>query len=193
MKNHLKTRPLELCTARLRLVPLDRENLRLSLENPRQMEANLGLHVTGHELKGAVREAVRHMFDHVLRNERDWLWFTNWQIVLKADHRIIGGFCFKGPANRYGEVEIGYGIEPECQNRGYMTEALRKAVWWATRQPGVQGVIAEAEPSNIASQAVLQKVGFVRIQETERALWWKLPAERIDVQANTRLSHRQGG
>ena len=193
MKSLSKSAAFELHTARLRLIPLDEENLQLSLEDPGRMEANLGLQVTGHGPEGEVREAVQHMLEHVQQDAPDWLWFTNWQIVLKVKNHIVGGFCFKGPASQDGEVEIGYGIEPEHQKQGYMTEALREAARWAFQQPRVRGIIAETEPSNVASLAVLEKVGFMRHQETESSLWWGLSPKRAGAQKDVGRSPNQGG
>ena len=43
----------------------------------------------------------------------------------------------------------------------HRSEAVRAAVDWALRRPGVDAVEAEAEAGNAASQRVLEKCGFV--------------------------------
>ena len=183
---------LDLHTARLRLIPLDTESLRLSLESPEQMEANLGLQITGHAPEGEVREAVQHMLEKVQRDEPDWLWYTNWQIVLRTENCIIGGFCFKGPANPDGEVEIGYGIEPRYQRQGYVAEALREIARWAFTQPRVRAIVAETDRSNTASQWVLKRVGFVGRRESESSLWWELSPERARIHKNVGPPLKEG-
>ncbi|MDO5446140.1 MAG: GNAT family N-acetyltransferase, partial [Eubacteriales bacterium] len=55
----------------------------------------------------------------------------------------------------------GYGIEENYQGCGYATEAVSALVDWALKQPGVMSVMAETEASNIASQRVLKKSGFI--------------------------------
>ena len=73
---------------------------------------------------------------------------------------IIGDLCFKGITND-GVVEIGYGIQPLYEGKGYTTEAVNALVHWAVSQPSVTRVEAETEPENIASQKVIANVGFV--------------------------------
>ncbi|MBO7726098.1 MAG: GNAT family N-acetyltransferase [Thermoguttaceae bacterium] len=86
-------------------------------------------------------------------------WFAAWLIRL-PDGTRVGDLCFKG-LSPDGGVEIGYGILPEYQGKGYATETVSAAARWASNQPGVQFIEAETDPENGASQAVLKKAGFV--------------------------------
>lgn len=80
--------------------------------------------------------------------------------VVEASTRLtIGTIGFFGPP-RDGVVEIGYGIVPSRQRRGYATEAVAALLVHATAQPGVREVIAHAEVENIASRRVLEKNGL---------------------------------
>lgn len=63
---------------------------------------------------------------------------------------------------RAGSVEIGYGINPGYQNRGYATEVVDALVAWALAQPDVRCVTAECRPDNYGSIRVLEKAGFRR-------------------------------
>jgi len=152
----------ELQTERLRLIALDVEHLRLTLDDPRKVEENLGLQAMVQLLEGPVREAVRQMLDNAARDKENHLWHTLWRIVRKDRNCIIGGFDFKGPADAQGTAEVGYGIQPAHRGSGYMAEALQEAVRWALSHPLVSAVLAETEGSNPASHRVLEKVGFVR-------------------------------
>ncbi|MBR3153048.1 MAG: GNAT family N-acetyltransferase, partial [Clostridia bacterium] len=67
---------------------------------------------------------------------------------------------FKGIDDK-GIVEIGYGINEGYENKGYMTEAVRAIVKWASEQPNVNQIEAEAEECNFASLRVLEKSNFV--------------------------------
>ncbi len=141
------------------------------------MEANLGLQASSSVPEGDLREAIEEMLSGVLRNPASWLWYTHWQIVLRAENRIIGGLCFKGPPDQNGEVEVGYGIEPSYHGQGYMSEALRASMKWALEQPGVAAVVCETARSNAASQRVLEKSGFGLCAETDQGLWWRCPSD----------------
>lgn len=166
----------ELHTRRLRLVALDADYLRLSLDNAERLERDLGLR-TGHAaVTGEVRAAVEQMLWGVLRNSDAYLWYTHWIIVCHPQETVAGGLCFKGPPDGSGQVEIGYGVDEEYRNRGLITEALQAACQWALQQPGVSAVLAETEKANLPSQRVLEKTGFVLFRQTESMRWWRLTA-----------------
>ena len=90
--------------------------------------------------------------------------YAIWMIELK-DGTHIGELCFKG-LSEDGTAEIGYGIAEDYQGCGYATEAVSALVDWAFKQTGVMGITAETEESNIASQRVLAKAGFIPTGET---------------------------
>lgn len=121
----------ELQTERLRLIRLNLENLRLLIEDRQKMEKNLGLKITVEILDEHVKKAMETSFKYAMEDEENYLWYTNWQIVLKEKNRSIGSIGFKSYPNENGEVEVGYEILPEYQGKGYMTEALKEIVKWA--------------------------------------------------------------
>lgn len=107
-----------------------------------------------------LKTAYGEMLDGCKNAPADRLWYTAWKIALKtAPDTAIGDICFKGPQNM-GRVEVGYGIDSGYEGKGYMSEALKKLVEWATVQEDVYIVCAETAPDNIASQKVLEKCGF---------------------------------
>ena len=106
------------------------------------------------EMKTAYREMLAGCLKHPERRQ----WYTIWRIDTR-DGTHIGDLCFKG-VSADGSTELGYGILPEYQGRGYATEAAAAAVSWALRQPGIVSVEAETDSGNIASQRVLEKLGF---------------------------------
>lgn len=65
------------------------------------------------------------------------------------DGTCVGTLCFKG-LDEDGIVELGYGVEPSYEGRGYATEAVSAIAKWASTQEGVKRVEAETEPSNVA-------------------------------------------
>jgi RimJ/RimL family protein N-acetyltransferase len=168
----------ELPAKRLRLIALDAEHLRLSLNNPDLLEGKLGLRKGHAAVADEVRHGVQQMLDGVLRDAGQYLWHTHWIIVLNRSNSVAGGLCFKGPPAGDGEVEIGYGVNAEHQSRGVMTEALSAVCRWALGQEGVSAVLAETEKANVPSQRVLQKTGFVPFRETETMRWWRLERRR---------------
>lgn len=105
-----------------------------------------------------MKKAYGEMLEGCLKEPEKWEWYAMWRIELN-DGTPIGDLCFKG-IDEKGLPEIGYGIEPEYQGRGYATEAVKAAVKWAFSQPLVKAVEAETDPDNTASKKVLLKCGF---------------------------------
>lgn len=161
-------------TEKLKLIPLDANNLRYSIEDRQKMEWNLGVKITDTELEKPLSEAMRTSLEMVLENKKDYLWFTSWEIVLKKENRIIGGLCFKGCPDEKGRVEIGYGMQDEYKCKGYMTEAVKELINWAFRFNHVTEVIAETEKDNLPSHRVLEKIGMEKYKENEKMFWWKI-------------------
>ena len=159
---------------RLIIIALDLENFKLYIENTAALEKNLGVKVTGRELSSEMKEIFKKPYQKALNDKKNYLWYTNWQIILKEENRIIGGITFKGLPNSNGEVEVGYEIEIEYQNKGYMTETLTGLIKWAFKQEGVKCVIAETEKKNKASQRVLEKVGMKKFKQTKNYYWYRI-------------------
>jgi RimJ/RimL family protein N-acetyltransferase len=72
---------------------------------------------------------------------------------------VIGGIGFHGGPDPRGRVEVGYGVVPSQQSRGYATRALDLLIECA-RELGATSLIAEVEPLNTASRTVLDRCGF---------------------------------
>lgn len=107
-----------------------------------------------------LRAAYGEMLDGCKREPENRIWYAPWKMTLKDSQKFIGDLCFKGPVKNHS-VEIGYGIQPEYEGRGYTTEALQALTKWAFGQKDVVFVEAETAPDNKASQRVLEKCGFV--------------------------------
>jgi len=120
--------------------------------------------------------AYKEMLDGCLNYPENYIWYTLWFMELKdSENEIIGTLSFKGIDDK-GIVEIGYGINEGYENKGYMTEAVRAIVKWASEQPNVNHIEAEAEENNYASIRVLEKCNFVpngKIGEEGIRFVWK--------------------
>lgn len=107
-----------------------------------------------------MRIAYREMLDGSRQDMENRIWFVPWKMILNESQKVIGDLCFKGTVKEH-TVEIGYGISPEYEGNGYMTEAVQAMTKWAFRQKDVIFVEAETDTENKASQRVLEKCGFV--------------------------------
>lgn len=96
-----------------------------------------------------------------------------WEIVRRADQRVIGTVGFKGAPSEEGYVEIGYGLVPSARGSGLATEAVTALIGWA-RARHARAVVAECDPGNMPSRGVLQRTGFVVTTEDDDAVRWLL-------------------
>jgi len=161
-------------TEKLKLIPLDAQNLRWSIKDRQKMERNLGVKITNTELEETVKKAMGISLKKVLENMKDYLWFTSWEIVLKKENRIIGGLCFKGSPDEKGRVEIGYGMQDEYRCKGYATEAVKELMNWTFSFNNITEIIAETEKDNLPSHRVLEKVGMEKYEENKKMFWWRI-------------------
>ena len=107
-----------------------------------------------------LRTAYREMLSGCKRDPENRVWYAPWKMTLKKDDTYIGNLSFKGPA-KDNVVEIGYGILPDQEGKGYTTEAVQAMTQWAFGNADVVFVEAEIEPENRASRRILEKCGFV--------------------------------
>lgn len=84
-----------------------------------------------------------------------------WLYQVVAGGEVVGDAGFLGPPAADGpvEVEIGYAVVAAARGRGVATQACRRLVELAWGQ-GADAVLADAEPDNPASRAVLGHCGF---------------------------------
>ena len=80
------------------------------------------------------------------------------------------GLYYEQPQTR--QAMIGYDVAPAFRRRGYATRAARLVAAWGFEHVGLARLVAGTEPGNVASQRVLEAVGFVR-EGVERS---RLPA-----------------
>jgi len=97
--------------------------------------------------------------------------FTLYAIRERESGLAIGGLGFFGAPDAEGTVEIGYGLVPSAQGKGYATEAVRAALLIAASN-GAQRVKADTLPANVASQNVMVKAGFLEQHRTDATVYY---------------------
>ncbi|MBD2104332.1 GNAT family N-acetyltransferase [Leptolyngbya sp. FACHB-261] len=84
---------------------------------------------------------------------------VRWGIARKQDNIVIGscGFNWNKQAQ---SAEVGYELASAFWRQGIMTEALDAILQFGFTEIGLQFVLAEVIPGNIASKTLLEKLGF---------------------------------
>jgi ribosomal-protein-alanine N-acetyltransferase len=119
-----------------------------------------------------MNEYVGNRLAKTIDDARNWINMINnyaannesiaWGVTLKDDPQLIGGFCFWNLSTEHNSAEVGFGIYPAHQGKGYMSEVLQTAIQYGFNEMGVDMVEAYTHPQNLASIRVLEKNGFTR-------------------------------
>jgi [ribosomal protein S5]-alanine N-acetyltransferase len=113
-------------------------------------------------------------------------------VVERDTGAVVGGIGFFGPPQD-GEVEIGYGIVPSRQRRGYATEAVRAMVADILRLDGVQTVTAHVDLDNPASIRVLEKAGLTLCAQSEEQATYHIRGVPIPPAEPRAIGRQRGG
>jgi ribosomal-protein-alanine N-acetyltransferase len=85
--------------------------------------------------------------------------------ILKQSMEIIGSAGFHNLPDENGMIEIGFGIDPTFQNKGYGKQLLHGMWNWVVKEPGVQTLRYTVSPDNLVSQHIIKKLGFNLVGE----------------------------
>jgi RimJ/RimL family protein N-acetyltransferase len=100
--------------------------------------------------------------------------FGSYQLIRRADGRVIGDAGFLGPPDATGAVNVDCAIAEDARGQGYATEALAVLLDWARKQTGLTCVLADTTRSNLASQRLLERAGMVRVGEDGELIYYML-------------------
>jgi len=96
-------------------------------------------------------------------------------VTLKESDKMIGGIGYHIDTHTpIGKVAgpMGWFLAPECQNMGYMTEAVKKLLEFAFLHDNCIRVVTACFSENIPTQKVIQKAGFRKEAEKIQAMWF---------------------
>jgi len=157
-------------TERLVLFPYTAENLALFNADLPGFEARFGVKYRGEELDHLLTGYLKKLERELADDPEHCLFFTEFLIVQKENDTVIGSIDYKY-VPRGGVTEVGYGLNPRFEGRGYMTEALRAFLRFG-KALGIETVRADTLPDNLKSQNVLKRCGF-RFLRADGNLWWE--------------------
>lgn len=161
------------------LKPLTHGQLIKYIANDNSLERELKLNPTVKNISPELREALAEtILPNVADSGKNHLFSTLWGVILKAENRMVGDVCFVGEPAADGEIEIGYGTYENYRGKGYITEAVACMIDWAKRQDNVKSIFAQTAKDNPASWRILEKNGFVKVDEDGNLLSWRLTFEK---------------
>ena len=87
--------------------------------------------------------------------------FCRWQVVEKSSGEIVGS-CGFGRVAETNEIELGYLLRRKSWGRGFATETAESTLAYGFNNLDFREIIALTDLENIASQKVLEKIGFTK-------------------------------
>ncbi|WNB93993.1 GNAT family N-acetyltransferase [Bacillus sp. NEB1478] len=121
-----------------------------------------------YEIHGFIKKYLEN-----LKEDASLLGWGVWFVIEKESGMIIGDIGFKGKPVDH-TVEVGYGIIPSAQNKGYATESVHRIIEWALDHQEVHNVVAECLDDNTASIKVLEKLKMNKTRQDGNMLKWEL-------------------
>jgi RimJ/RimL family protein N-acetyltransferase len=85
--------------------------------------------------------------------------------VLRESMEIIGSAGFHNLPDENGMIEIGFGIDPTFQNKGYGKQLLHGMWNWVLKDQRVKTLRYTVSPSNLISKQIIQKLEFNLVGE----------------------------
>ena len=161
-------------TPRLQLIPLNVNQLTLVLQSVESFEASLHIIMMRSWITERVHRAINMKINKMQKaNSAQHDWLTYWLIVLKDEGVGAGMLGFKGFPDEKGSTEIGYGIDPAYQGKGYMREAAQALIDWAFTHPFCN-VITATEVENPASKRLLERLGAQLVSISDHSTSWEI-------------------
>jgi RimJ/RimL family protein N-acetyltransferase len=166
-------------TQRLRLIALDKKQLELMLQDIEAFEKSLSITMMRDLITDRVRRAITMKIAKMQKAEASQHdWSTYWLILIREENVGAGLLGFKGFPDERGATEIGYGIDPAYQGKGYMSEAIRALIDWAFTHPFCK-VITATEVENPASKRLLERLGAQLVNVSEHSTSWEIRKVQI--------------
>jgi ribosomal-protein-alanine N-acetyltransferase len=85
---------------------------------------------------------------------------VTWGITIKNERQLIGTICLWNFSEDQLTAEVGYGLNPEFQNQGIMSEALQCVLNYGFKELNLMKVEAFTNRHNESSKRILKKSGF---------------------------------
>lgn len=159
LSNHLFLRPLLL------------DQLKGHLHQLEELTQTLHLNSI-YPLSTQLKRVYRIKIKKIEEDPSSILYYTYWLIIHREKRVAIGSIGPKGYPDSKSILEIGYGLEEEWWGYGFMREAILAFTTFALENLSIKGVKATTYKTNLASQRVLVKTGFVIDNQDEEYIDW---------------------
>lgn len=104
----------------------------------------------------------QHWAQRLAVNREEWMAGVSARFFVERGERVIGSMNFTNVVGGvFRACSLGYSLDAREVGKGLMAEALGAAVPFVCAQLGLHRVMANYQPSNARSGALLRRLGFV--------------------------------
>jgi [ribosomal protein S5]-alanine N-acetyltransferase len=159
-------------TDRLIIIPMTYSMVCSVLNGNNKEYENLGVNLNG---KWPLQDTfdILHFIKDKMKKNDEVNGFDIWMIVRKEGMTVIGDAGFKGEPNENGEIEIGFGLIGDEQQKGYGYEVVSSLIKWASQKNKVKVIKADCLIDNIGSSKLLKKCGMLEIKRDNELIFWE--------------------
>ena len=157
-------------TNRLLLIPIDVEIIDALNESNKSFYVKYGYKNEGGEYLNPSPNYLHKIKSRLLDHPEEYPLAVDYLIIVKDIKTVIGTIYYKY-LPQDGVSEIGYGMNPKFEGNGYMSEALTKMLEFG-KENGIKIVKADTLKTNIKSQNVLYRSGFLLEKREEELMYF---------------------
>ena len=106
------------------------------------------------------REEEKQMLAAYIEKVYGMYGYGYWMVTDRVTGRVLGRVGFGLPGKDSAGPDFGYLIAGDCRRQGYALEAARAVLAYAKENLDFFEIEAHTDPENIASTALLQRLGF---------------------------------
>jgi [ribosomal protein S5]-alanine N-acetyltransferase len=161
----------EIVTARLKLIPHQREWVQLYLRGPQQLADRL-------EVKVPVAWPMFPDLFAYVPDPGTIPKFHYFMVVSLEENSLIGEIGYKGDPAEDDGVRMAYAILPEFRQRGFATEALQAVLKHTFTDPDLNNVYVGPLGNAQNAEHVMEGLGFQVVPRYDNDHWWKLARRR---------------
>lgn len=122
-----------------------------------------------------IDEMIYEMHTSHPRSKGKWYQFA---IELKETNKFIGDMGFLN-SDDDGKSWIGFTLDPDYWHKGLAMEAAKALLSYYSHSLDVKDIFASTDPPNLASQKLLQRMGFIEIDRNEEEFVYSLPNDQL--------------
>ena len=111
---------------------------------------------------GRTARTMRWRLEQLAADPSELPWLLRAMVLRDPARRVVGHVGFHAPPDARRAVEVGYTVEAAYRRQGFAVEAVNALFDWAEREHGIQHFVASVGPWNVASLAVVRRLGFVQ-------------------------------